>query len=88
MSGAIFIGYEDVARRLEISAACFRRQEETLRDQWGFPEPMPWTGPNGRTVWRAAQVDAWLAAQPARPTLDPAALTGTNVTLLEEARRA
>lgn len=63
MSDPIFIDAHQVADKLSIRVGHFRRQLDDLVQNHDFPQPMPYRGKNGATVWRAAHINAWLADQ-------------------------
>lgn len=60
---ATFIPADQVAAKLGLSTPAFRRRIEALIDEEDFPQPMPYTGPRGATIWRTAHVNSWLREQ-------------------------
>lgn len=71
MPEPIFLTTDQVAARLGILPAHFRGQLEDLLDRHDFPQPMPYRGPKGAMIWRAAHVDAWLMDQGLPKTFTP-----------------
>lgn len=82
-----FITSEEVAVLLDLpDGPAFLRRREELEDEHRFPPPMPHS--RRPLLWRDDQVKAWIETQgvPAA-TGFAAAMTGSNVVLLEEARK-
>lgn len=92
----LFLNADDLAEVLSLpSGASVRWRMKDLIDEYGFPQPMPFSGGNGRMIWRAAHVYDWLSDQgrpkphapaPAEPVLTPD--DQVVISLIEEARRA
>jgi predicted DNA-binding transcriptional regulator AlpA len=77
----------EVADLLGIAPATLLAKREELADATGFPEPLPWSLRPLR--WRRDRIEAWLGEQGlSRAAPVPARVTGPNVVLLAEARRA
>lgn len=82
-----FITAPDVASMTGFtSAAAFLLARNRLERTQGFPPPMPTC--LRPLKWRASAITAWLAAQGQIPATTDPIQTGTNVHLLNEARRA
>ena len=83
-----FIRAEDVARLVGYSsAAAFLEHRARLEEDHAFPLPMPTH--RSRMIWRRDLIVAWVADQGrAKPLPVPVRPQGTNIYLLEEARRA
>lgn len=81
-----FVTTAEVAAMLGISRGAFYTLCEGLIEDRAFPLPMPYGRPK---LWRRDMVEAWISEQGRPRALPPAPRPqGSNVYLLEEARRA
>ncbi|MEO1024054.1 MAG: hypothetical protein AAFX07_00690 [Pseudomonadota bacterium] len=83
-----FITAKEVAEKLGLSRDGFRRRIDFLIDHEDFPMAMPYSGPRGTSLWRASQVDAWLANQGLPKIITPPRITHDDPKVVQLRREA
>lgn len=83
----IFITADDVAESIGFAnGPAFLRARDRLEAENDFPRPMPTC--LRPLKWRRDEVETWVTMQGQSGDLPTPVITGTNVVLLAEARRA